>query len=306
MDESAASKESESETDDIGFGRSLSQTASGRRSRISTEVAEAVRDGGYPATKKSRKGGLGWLLGTLALVFAGIAAMALWAWSTGQLEDLLAGDLFAPKTPDVEEMSDPSASPTINADDLLGHLPYEEAPEDDLVAISADGLFLLRSAAAESFRELDQAARRDGISLAMISAFRSIAQQQQVFFDIKANRRQTPDERAEVSAPPGYSEHHTGYAIDLGDAAVPSVNLSESFEDTRAFEWLDRNAVQFNFELSFPRDNVQGIAYEPWHWRFVGDRHSLETFYKARYQVRPRPTSATSEGDADGSDEAED
>ena len=218
----------------------------------------------------------------------------------------LGSDFFATQAPNVEEVSDPSASPTVDADDLLGHLSYEEAPEDDLVPISADGQFLLRSAAAEGFRELDQAARRDGITLSMISAFRSIAQQQQIFFDIKANRRQTPDERAEVSAPPGYSEHHTGYAIDLGDGAVPSVNLSESFEETRAFQWLERNAVQFGFELSFSRDNVQGIAYEPWHWRFVGERHSLETFYKARYQVRPRPTPSVSGDDAEELDEVED
>ena len=91
-----------------------------------------------------------------------------------------------------------------------------------------------------------------------------------------------PSQRAAVSAPPGYSEHHTGYAIDIGDADVPATNLSPDFENTAAFKWLRENAAYFSFELSFPRDNPQNIMYEPWHWRFVGDRHSLETFYKAR------------------------
>jgi D-alanyl-D-alanine carboxypeptidase len=45
---------------------------------------------------------------------------------------------------------------------------------------------------------------------------------------------------------------------------------------------LQNNAAQYSFELSFPENNPQGINYEPWHWRFVGDSHSLETFYKAQ------------------------
>jgi D-alanyl-D-alanine carboxypeptidase len=45
---------------------------------------------------------------------------------------------------------------------------------------------------------------------------------------------------------------------------------------------LQNNAAQYSFELSFPENNPQGISYEPWHWRFVGDSHSLETFYKAQ------------------------
>lgn len=86
---------------------------------------------------------------------------------------------------------------------------------------------------------------------------------------------------------PGYSEHHTGYAIDIGDGARPDTHLSEAFEDTPAFRWLEKNAARFSFELSFPRHNPQGVSYEPWHWRFVGDRHSLQTFYRAR-QLTPR------------------
>lgn len=274
------------------------------RPRLSADVPEAVRDRG-PAPKNSQRRGLGfWAWVMLVAVLVG-GAIAGWGLSTGQLQAWLLAE-----TTTVEEVSDPNASPTVNAEDLLGHLPYDEAPEDELVAISADGRFRLREAAAASFTRMLDAARRDGISLAMLSAFRSIAQQQQIFFEIKASRRQTPGERAEVSAPPGYSEHHTGYAIDLGDAGVPSTNLNESFETTRAFEWLDRNAVRFNFELSFPRDNAQGIAYEPWHWRFVGDRNSLETFYKARdkarSQVRPRPTSLLEDKETEETEETTD
>ncbi|HEY9618014.1 MAG TPA: D-alanyl-D-alanine carboxypeptidase family protein, partial [Microcoleaceae cyanobacterium] len=53
-------------------------------------------------------------------------------------------------------------------------------------------------------------------------------------------------------------------------------------EQTAAFQWLQANAAHYSFELSFPKDNRQGVSYEPWHWRYVGDIQSLKTFYRAR------------------------
>ncbi|NES84168.1 MAG: D-alanyl-D-alanine carboxypeptidase family protein [Moorea sp. SIO2B7] len=167
-------------------------------------------------------------------------------------------------------------------DNLLGHLSYQETSESDLIPIESNVRLRLRRNAATKFREMQAAARADGIILKPISAFRTVAEQQYLFFQVKEQRGQVATKRAEVSAPPGYSEHHTGYAIDIGDGRVPSAHLSPNFEKTSAFRWLDRNAPYYSFELSFPRNNPQGINYEPWHWRFVGDRHSLETFYKAR------------------------
>jgi len=73
----------------------------------------------------------------------------------------------------------------------------------------------------------------------------------------------------------------------VGDGKVPATNLSTDFENTETFRWLKTNAPRFNFELSFPLNNPQGISYEPWHWRFVGDIQSLETFYKTRQGNQP-------------------
>jgi zinc D-Ala-D-Ala carboxypeptidase len=169
-----------------------------------------------------------------------------------------------------------------NVDSLLGHLTYPEAPESELLPITADGRIRLRTVAAERYQAMAAAARRDGVILVPISGFRSVAEQEQLFFGIGAKRNQTPAQRAAVSAPPGHSEHHTGYAIDIGDGTVPATNLQTNFENTRAFKWLQGNAARFGFEISFPENNSQGVSYEPWHWRFVGDRHSLELFYRAR------------------------
>lgn len=163
---------------------------------------------------------------------------------------------------------------------LLGHHAYDQAPEAELVALTTVPAIRLRSKAAEQFEAMKTAAAQSGVRLVPLSGYRSYNEQESVFFSLKAERHQDAKTRAEISAPPGYSEHHTGYAIDLGDAKQPQTHLDQSFGETAAYQWLASNAVKFGFELSFPPDNLQGVAFEPWHWRFVGDRHSLETFYQ--------------------------
>jgi zinc D-Ala-D-Ala carboxypeptidase len=192
----------------------------------------------------------------------------------------------APIAAPVQASATPTAtasSASDNPDQLLGHLTYAEAPTDQLEAITADGQFKMRRAAAEAYQKMAAAAVADGVNLSPISAFRSVADQNDLFFRVKEERNQGVSKRAEVSAPPGHSEHHTGYAIDLGDAAQPDTNLSQGFDQTSAFRWLSDHAAQYSFEMSFTRDNPQGVSYEPWHWRFVGDQNSLETFYRAQH-----------------------
>jgi zinc D-Ala-D-Ala carboxypeptidase len=170
-------------------------------------------------------------------------------------------------------------TPTGN-DNVLNHLPYSEAADAELVSIG--GGYRLRKAAAAKFQAMVADARSSGVNITTISAFRSVEDQKRLFFGIGAERGQKPTKRAEVSAPPKYSEHHTGYAVDIGDASVPATNLNQNFETTPAYKWLKVNAAKYSFELSFPKENIQKVSYEPWHWRFVGDINSLETFYKAR------------------------
>jgi zinc D-Ala-D-Ala carboxypeptidase len=190
------------------------------------------------------------------------------------------GEVEVDEVDEVDEVGNLAA--TESPSELLGHIRYEEVPTSALEPVTDDGSVLLRRAAATEFLRMMEAARADGIRLVPLSGFRSLELQESIFFDVKAKRGQQATIRAEVSAPPGYSEHHTGYAIDLGDGYFPDANLRVSFESTRAFAWLQDNAAYYSFELSFPEDNPQGVSYEPWHWRFVGDRHSLETFYRAR------------------------
>jgi D-alanyl-D-alanine carboxypeptidase len=167
---------------------------------------------------------------------------------------------------------------------LLGHIPYPESPAAELVA-HAPGQLVHREVAPD-LRAMLEAARADGIDLVVLSAFRSEAMQKDLFFAVKSERNQSALERAKVSAPPGYSEHSTGFALDLGDASAPASHLSESFEATPAFAWLHRHAARFHFQLSFPRNNGQGVSYEPWHWRFEGSAAALRTFEAAHRLAR--------------------
>jgi zinc D-Ala-D-Ala carboxypeptidase len=194
---------------------------------------------------------------------------------------LLALGLFFSRSADTKTASSttPPAATTPVDDVVLGHFRYVEAPSNALVSIG--GELKLRAPAALKFKAMVSAARAAGVNITTISAFRSVSEQKRLFFDVKAERAQVTTKRAEVSAPPHYSEHHTGYAVDLGDATVSSANLNQGFENTPAFKWLQANAPRYSFELSFPKGNAQGVSYEPWHWRYVGDSDSLETFYKA-------------------------
>ena len=65
------------------------------------------------------------------------------------------------------------------------------------------------------------------------------------------------------------------------DDSLPQTNLSESFEGTPAFYWLQNNAHRFHYQLSFAKGNRQGVSYEPWHWRYEGSAQALQQFEAA-------------------------
>ncbi|MGA8276929.1 MAG: M15 family metallopeptidase [Rhodanobacteraceae bacterium] len=117
--------------------------------------------------------------------------------------------------------------------------------------------------AARACVRMRAAAAADGVDLQYVSAFRSIGYQFGIFCG-KLERGQPIEEILRVSAAPGYSEHHSGRALDLTTAGYAP--LEEAFECSAAFAWLQLRAGAFGFTLSYPRGNPHGIAYEPWHW----------------------------------------
>lgn len=250
--------------------------------RVTDDIPIAQREGYTPKPKPKFNQSV--LVGSLAAV--GVVALVIGGLVSLQLQRSRVSSArpasATASSPETTRSQTPASSAAPGDDAILGHFPYQEASLDTLAPIVTDGSIKLRKPAAQAFQEMADAARQEGVFLEPISGFRSLSDQNYLFFGKKAERGQDTSERAKVSAPPGYSEHHTGYAIDIGDGNVPATHLSEAFENTAAYRWLKANAGFYSFELSFPKGNQQGVTYEPWHWRYVGDSHSLATFYKAR------------------------
>ena len=140
----------------------------------------------------------------------------------------------------------------------------------DFVGHAPDGRpMFMAPAAAIAWCSMQTSARVEGIMLESISTFRSIAHQR-ALVERKLARGDAVDQVFSVNAVPGYSEHHSGRAIDIGTPGCPA--LDEAFEHTPAFAWLQQHAERFGFRLSYPRDNRHGVIYEPWHWFHVEER----------------------------------
>jgi D-alanyl-D-alanine carboxypeptidase len=143
-------------------------------------------------------------------------------------------------------------------------LPQPEAQQLVVAEVGEDGReHRLTPAAASAWNKMRAAALEDGVVLKIVSAFRSIDRQAEIV-RAKLDRGISVDAILEVSAPPGYSEHHTGRAIDVTTDGAPALEIE--FEKTGAFGWLLKRAGEFGFHLSYPAGNPNGYAYEPWHW----------------------------------------
>jgi D-alanyl-D-alanine carboxypeptidase len=170
-----------------------------------------------------------------------------------------------------------------SADRVYGHLSYGDGPPTELVPAPegfALGACLVRRDMIPDLQRLLAAAPAG--SLRGLSCHRSIIRQAGVFC------RETPAggaaDRSISVAPPGHSEHSSGYAIDF--AVRPSPNCPDAeacMAATPAAKWLVANAPRFGFEMSFPGGNKQNVKWEPWHWRWVGATAATPGAARARF-----------------------
>jgi D-alanyl-D-alanine carboxypeptidase len=141
---------------------------------------------------------------------------------------------------------------------------FQEAKH--LVEVGVDALGRLQMLApdtAQAWTEMVEAARSDKVDILLVSGFRSI-EYQCGLFERKLAAGLPIDEILAVNAAPGFSQHHTGRAVDVG---TPECELlTEKFERTEAFRWLVSNSHTFRFSMAYPRNNQFGFIYEPWHW----------------------------------------
>jgi zinc D-Ala-D-Ala carboxypeptidase len=149
----------------------------------------------------------------------------------------------------------------------------EEATTLEVAEVDPAGReYLLIPIAASAWRKLKAAALTDGIELHIVSAFRSIERQAEIVRQ-KLENGLTIEDILSVSAPPGFSEHHTGRAIDISTPGSRAFEVE--LDQTQAYAWLVEHAARFGYSLSFPAGNPWGYQYEPWHWCFQGTESGL-------------------------------
>jgi LAS superfamily LD-carboxypeptidase LdcB len=107
------------------------------------------------------------------------------------------------------------------------------------------------------------------------SGYRSPGRQAYLFFKyLKEENNYSLYENAKWIAMPGYSEHGhpINTAVDIsnreGINGFSDNQKAGDFEKLAEYDWLINNASKFNFHLSYPKDNVYGVAFEPWHWHW--------------------------------------
>ena len=150
----------------------------------------------------------------------------------------------------------------------FNYLDENYAP-DDIVKVSmqfAYGDNEIKKEVYEKFRSMYNDAKKEGLYLIITSSYRDYNFQKELW-DSYANQK--GDEWADsVSARAGYSEHQTGYTLDI---VTYNANMS-SFEKTDEFKWLQDNAYKYGFILRYPKDkeDITGYSYESWHYRYVG------------------------------------
>lgn len=192
-------------------------------------------------------------------------------------------------TDDVYALSSPPPkTQTVPSLPTQTEIPFHPQYQENAHNLVEIGIFYERKAyldreAAEAFKQMQLVAQQEGIQLIPISGFRSVADQKKLF-ERQIQRQGSKQAASKLSAPPGFSEHHTGYALDVGDGKRPETALKFTFDSTKAYRWLEAHAAQYGFELSFPKNNSQGVSYEPWHWRFVGSPTAQEIFRVAKTQ----------------------
>lgn len=117
--------------------------------------------------------------------------------------------------------------------------------------------------AMDAFYDMQAAAAADGISLWILSSYRSYEDQEVIY-----NRYVAQDGRDAAdtySSRPGHSDHQTGYTFDLN-------SLEQDFQYDPAGQWLDKNCYKYGFIIRYPKgkDSSTGYMYEPWHVRYIG------------------------------------
>ncbi len=223
----------------------------------------------------------------LLLLCAALAAVSLFAFLSQRNPGRGAGDGGAQGQP--APPADEGAAADAASDEADGLLllvnPWTPLPEDfvpgELVPVQNDQAVDAR--AYPDLQDMLGDMSQAGLSPLICSSYRSQERQQELYdnkvqrvMDEGVSREAAQAEAARWVARPGTSEHQTGLAVDI--VSLSNQMLDETQESTPEFQWLAENAWKYGFILRYPNDKSEktGIAYEPWHFRFVGKEAAEE------------------------------
>ncbi len=158
-------------------------------------------------------------------------------------------------------------------------------PDDYTVKTAkiADGTQSLDYRVVPYYNKMVAAAKADGISLLAVSGYRSLDRQRSNFQrkinyyqGLGYSKAEATRLAAKIVLMPGTSEHNAGLAMDFGTNG--NSTLDENFGKTEAFKWLSKHAADYGFILRYAADttNITKVTYEPWHWRYVGEKAAKE------------------------------
>ena len=181
----------------------------------------------------------------------------------------------------------PAVDPVAPDGRLYGHFRYGDAPPGDLVAappgFGIHACMLRREVIPDLTRLIAAADAALGPgAIRGLSCHRGVLRQGSVF--ARGGAGPTAADRAISVAPPGHSEHSTGFALDF--AVRPSHGCPDAeacMAATPQARWLHDHAPRYGFELSFPPGNQQNVKWEPWHWRWVGTTAATPGAARARF-----------------------
>lgn len=164
-------------------------------------------------------------------------------------------------------------------------LPYDYEPADlRTVNVESSANWQMRDEAATALENMFAAASDDGITLVACSGYRSAEYQDQLYSGyVQSYGTEVADS---ISSRPGYSDHQTGLAMDIGDHDQETV-FTADMENTPEGKWLYKHAHEYGFILRYPKgkESVTGYAFEPWHYRYVGSTAANEM-----YKISPDET----------------
>jgi len=197
-------------------------------------------------------------------------------------------------TPDVMETPEPTPTPTPAPTPTLEPTPtptpepYADKPDIDITSWEyllvnsennigeyvpeltvLEGSQSFDSRAVGALQEFIDAARAEGLSVYLSSSYRAYSEQNWLY-ERKVAQYGDPAVAATIVAPPGTSEHQSGLCADITDIYYASKD--RSLENTALFKWMYANCQDYGFILRYPdgKQDITGIIYEPWHFRYVG------------------------------------